>query len=255
MSEDKDINVSIVPEFVDKALENVLDKPSKEVGNTFGDIWYLILGGPIGHMAEKRKIKYAKYLQIYKEKIEMEINRIPAESRVEADIQIVGPALEASKYCAEKGELRDMFAKLIASSMNREKKDRVHPILCELLGRITPFDAVIFRQICHIGDFDMPVLWKKREELTFSLQVMSGLGIIKKRLNSNSNIDEFLDNKFKKVEVYNLVGCLLDTEKISFEENWGYQKEYWENDILFQSYVLGFFDLTNTGKILKEICL
>ena len=255
MSEDKSINISAVPEFVDKTLENVLEEPSKVIGTTFSDIWYLTLGGPIGHLADKRKIKYAKDLQIYKEMIEMEINRIPAENRVEADIQIVGPALEASKYCAEKEKLREMFAKLIASSMDCEKRDKIHPILCHILGGMTPFDAEIFKQICHIGDFNIPVLWKKREELTLSLQVMIRLGIIKKKLNSDSNIDEFLDNNFEKVKMYNLLGSLLDTEERSFEKNWSYQKEYWDNDILFQSYVLGFFELTNIGKILKDICL
>ena len=104
-------NIPEIPDFAEKAIENVLDEPTKAMGSTFADIWFLALGGPIGQLAQKRRIKYAYDLKLFKQKTEEEISKIPQEKRLEADIQIVGPILEAAKYCAEKEQLRNMFAK------------------------------------------------------------------------------------------------------------------------------------------------
>ena len=57
-------------------------------------------------------------LENYNRELHEKIEAIPNEKRVEPDIQIVAPALEASKYCVEKEELREMFVNLIASSMS-----------------------------------------------------------------------------------------------------------------------------------------
>ncbi|MBQ8233465.1 MAG: hypothetical protein IJZ34_16295 [Lachnospiraceae bacterium] len=90
-----------MPESVDRALTNLTEQPTKAVGNTIADIWFLVFGG-IGHLAEKRKLRYAADLAKYNNELKEKIENIPEEKRVEADMQIVAPALEASKYCVEK---------------------------------------------------------------------------------------------------------------------------------------------------------
>lgn len=119
--------MSKLPESVDKVLENVLDKPSKSIGETVADIWYLVLGGSINQMAEKRKMKYAAELKMYETIIQHEIEKIPESNRSEPNIQLIGKALEASKYCADKKKLRSMFARLIAGSIDKEKTEEVLP--------------------------------------------------------------------------------------------------------------------------------
>jgi len=147
MSEDKNINVSIVPKFAETALENVLEEPSKAVGSTFNDIWFLTLGGPIGQLAEKRKMKYAADLEAYKKEIEEEISKVPNEKRCEVDIQIIGSIMEASKFCIEKEELRNMFSKLIASSMNTEREVSVHPAFPDMIRQLCPDEAKILKYL------------------------------------------------------------------------------------------------------------
>ncbi len=137
MSDDKNINISVIPKFADTALENIIDEPSKNIGNTFADIWYLVLGGSINLMAEKRKMKYALELKKYKAKIEGEISKVPECNRSEPDIQLIGKALEESKYCADKEELRNMFSKLIAGSINKAKSKEVLPEYITILGNMT----------------------------------------------------------------------------------------------------------------------
>lgn len=129
MSKDITNNFSVLnadlPESVDNALKNLTDLPSKNVGQTLSDCWFLVFGG-ISQLAEKRKLKYAKDLEEFKQSLSSKITSIPKENRVEANTQIVMPALENAKYCVEEPSLREMFANLISSSLDIEKQDIVH---------------------------------------------------------------------------------------------------------------------------------
>lgn len=147
MPEDKNINISLVPKFAEKAMENILEEPSKKIGHTLSDVWYLIFGGSIELLAERKKIKYEIALQKYKREIEDEINKICVPYSQGVDLQVVGQALEASKYCIEEKELRAMFAKLIASSMDENKHGLVHPSYAEIIRQISADEAKILKYI------------------------------------------------------------------------------------------------------------
>lgn len=129
-----------VPDSVDNAAKNLTDLPTKNVGQTLADCWFLVFGG-ISQAAEKRKIKYALDLAIFKNSLEDNISKIPEENRIEAKTQIVMPALESAKYCVEEPILRDMFANLISSSIDNRKSNLVHPAFGELLKTMSPLDA------------------------------------------------------------------------------------------------------------------
>ena len=176
MAEDKNISFSVVPKFADKTLENILIEPSKSIGNTFSDIWYLTLGGAIGQAAQKRKMKYAKELERYKEEIEIEISKIPESDVVEADMQIVGYVLESSKYCADKQELRGLFAKLIASSMDLKKVEFVHPIFTDIISKMTEIDAIVFKAIATGNyNYDNEI---NNKSLLLSIVTLNQTGVI-----------------------------------------------------------------------------
>lgn len=52
------INLPDMPDSVDNALNNLSDLPTKNIGQTFGDLWYLVFGG-ISHAADKRRLRYS----------------------------------------------------------------------------------------------------------------------------------------------------------------------------------------------------
>ena len=53
-----------LPDSVDNALKNLSDAPTKSIGQTLSDAWFLVFGG-ISHQANKRRMKYAHDLEIY----------------------------------------------------------------------------------------------------------------------------------------------------------------------------------------------
>lgn len=129
-----------IPESIDNAVKNLTDLPSKSVGQTLSDCWFLVFGG-FSHLAEKRKIKYANDLEEFKQSLCNKVSSIPEENRTEANTQLVMPALENAKYCVEEKDIREMFANLIAASLDSELQSSVHPVFAEILKTLTPLDA------------------------------------------------------------------------------------------------------------------
>lgn len=138
MSEDKKSLIDLVPESVDNAVKNITDKPTQNMGTTFADIWYLVFGG-ISQAAEKRKLKYSYALQEFENELKEKISKIPEDKLVEPDIQITAKALEESKYCIDKEELRHMFSSLIAASLNTDFS--ISPALINIISSLTPINA------------------------------------------------------------------------------------------------------------------
>lgn len=134
----------LLPEHVDQAVANTLENTAKplstNVGNTLGDLWFLVFGG-ISNKAEQRRIRYAVELDKFKEELEQKCNNIPEEDLKEPDTQIAGQALEKSKYCVEQEKLRSMFSSLIASSMMKSKEGIIHPSYAEILIQMSSDDA------------------------------------------------------------------------------------------------------------------
>lgn len=145
MSEDK--KITIIPQAIDNVVENLTDQPSKEIGNTFSDIWYLIFGGCLGFVAEKKKIKYSIELEKYKKEIAEKILTIPKNRRREGDLQIIGQTLEASKFSIDKEVIRKMFVNLLTSAIDYEKFDNVHPSYAEILKEISRDEALMLMYI------------------------------------------------------------------------------------------------------------
>ena len=129
-----------LPESVDNALMNLTNLPSQSVGQTLSDCWFLVFGG-ISQLANKRKLKYAKDLEEFKKSLEEKVSSIPNENRLDANTQLVMPALENVKYCVEEKELREMFANLISASLDNRRQNYVHPSFANILKTLTPLDA------------------------------------------------------------------------------------------------------------------
>lgn len=138
------VDLPNLPPSVDKAFQNLTEKPTKNAGETFGDIWYLVFGG-LSHLADKRKLRYAAELEKYKAELDESISSIPPEKKVEPSIQVTAQALENSKYCVEEPELRKMFSALISNSMNCDYAEDIHPSFAEMIKQMSPLDGQILK--------------------------------------------------------------------------------------------------------------
>ena len=66
---------------------------------------------------------------------------------VEPEPYVAVPAIQAITYSMNSDELRNLYANLLAKSMNIDTKDFVHPAFIEIIKQMSPVDAKIFSSI------------------------------------------------------------------------------------------------------------
>ncbi|HHE9997823.1 TPA: DUF4393 domain-containing protein [Haemophilus influenzae] len=115
-------------------------------------IWTLTLGRFSDDAYQKYKIKQAANLEKYANEVKSGIEKIPEENIQEPKMSVVGPALEASKFYIEEDEIRGMFAKLIASSMDKTQSINIHPSFVEIIKVLSPLDAKNLYSLYHGRD-------------------------------------------------------------------------------------------------------
>lgn len=127
---------------IDNAIRNLTDEPTASIGTTLSDIWEILFGG-ISYLAEKKRLKWAYDLELFRQELEESISTIPPEKQIEPSLQITAQALENSKYCIEEAELRHMFTSLICKSINSDYSKLAHPSFAEILKQMSVLDAKI----------------------------------------------------------------------------------------------------------------
>lgn len=198
MSEDKKSLINLVPNSIDNAINNIIDKPTQNIGTTLADIWYLVFGG-ISQAAEKRKLKYSYALQEFEEELKEKISKIPEDKLVEPDIQIIAPILEASKYCVEKETLRNLFSSLITSSINIDFNSIMHPSYIEILKHLSNFDAKLLVMI-------------------YQKDASSFTNLIEKNINNFYAFIKYLSISFCNLENFGLICYNTDNLHIKFSD-------------------------------------
>lgn len=123
------------------------------VGNTLQDAWELVFGS-FGTYVEKKRLTRQKNLEDFKKSLEEKVLAIPEDRLIEPALSIVGPALEASKYYFEEPEIREMFANLIAASMDTQTASSVHPSFTTIIQQLSPLDAQNLACFCPTNYFE-----------------------------------------------------------------------------------------------------
>ncbi len=147
--------IKLIPEAVNKAAENLTDLPTKNIGSTLADCWFLVFGG-ITYLADKRRAKYSHNLEKFKTELQSSLDKVPNEKKKEPTTQVVMSALNDARYCVEEDELRKLFVNLITSATDTSKT--VHPSFSHIIKQMSSTDAIILKSfksspmqpLCHI---------------------------------------------------------------------------------------------------------
>ena len=79
--------------------------------------------------------------------LEEKLKNVSPEQIETPEPYIAVPALQYISYCMDNHELREMYANLLASSMNKVVKNGVHPGYVEIIKQLCPDEAKILRHI------------------------------------------------------------------------------------------------------------
>ena len=115
--------VKTIGNFVAQAVDAALSKPK---------LW-----------VTKKQFNFERTRKLLVEKLQ----NVDPETIVPPENHIAVPALMQISYCFDSDELREMYANLLASSMQIDKKWEVHPAFVDIIKQLTPDEAKLLKAI------------------------------------------------------------------------------------------------------------
>jgi len=242
------ILVSAGTSFATKAI----DAPIR----TFNDIWDISLGNYFHALNDKSKIKHQVQIDDFKNKLAEDILKIAKEKLQEPKISIIGPALEASKYYFDEKEIRDMFVKLIASSMDSTYNGLVQHSFVEIIKQLSPYDAKLFASLNKVEPI---VTFEKGFDYGYFRRV-NPQGVYSSVNDFFYRNDYFKDLKLNEISINNLIrlGLLKIQKRVPMTDineimiATYYEKYEIEKSPTFEKSTL---KITSFGQAFKDVCL
>ena len=124
----------------DDSLKPVAKRVGK-IGDTIGGTVEMLLS-PITGMV----FCYDKIKTWLPQKIEEKLSKVPLGQRISPPGYIAIPALQRLVY-TDSEDLQEMFANLIANSMDSKTTSQAHPAFVEIISQLTPDEARILKYI------------------------------------------------------------------------------------------------------------
>lgn len=193
---------------------------------SINQIWTLTLGRFLDDAYQKYKIEQAANLEKYANEVKSGIEKIPEENIQEPKMSVVGPALEASKFYIEEDEIRGMFAKLIASSMDNSKSADIHPSFSEMIKMLSPLDAQNLQTLYQSGDETISKIRKTYDGNGGFKDVYSHIYLGNPETQDNHLIAPSIDNLIRLK--------LIDVDYETFKNNDALYEKHRNNPLLLQ---------------------
>lgn len=141
-----------IPETIDSVSKN-LPKTKDALDNVLSSVINVVDTLLFPFQAAKL-LKDAK-IESLKRSLAIDIEKIPEENRKkEVELNIVGPAIESLKYTIQDDELRDLFEKLLVSTLDNRKQ--VFPSFVEIIRQLSPDEAKLLKELKEeISDYPL----------------------------------------------------------------------------------------------------
>lgn len=147
---------------------NVGYAPSKTIGNAINGVLLTVLRPLL-----EANIVMKEYFELFGNSIKTKIDMIPEENLLEPPLSIIGPALEGAKYHVDKEEMREMFARLIASSSDKTKVNNLHHSFVEIIKQLSPKDASILLEFKKDGPLNSQIPVARNVLKNFNQNIIS----------------------------------------------------------------------------------
>lgn len=105
--------------------------------------------------------------------LEKKLANIAEDKITEPAAYVAVPAIQQLSYSLDSEDLREMYANLLASSMNIDTKANVHPAFVEIIKQLCPDEAKLLKYLSDKGDqplIDIHLIQSPKREYSISLQ-------------------------------------------------------------------------------------
>lgn len=135
--------IETVPDIYDDGLKLTTQESGKVLALIPQSINAALV--PLRQWIAEREYKLAETEKL----IAQRLMDIPPEKIITPEAYVAVPAIQSISYSMDSEELRNLYANLLAKSMNIDTKDRVHPSFVEIIKQLSPIDANVFSLIMH----------------------------------------------------------------------------------------------------------
>lgn len=118
-------------------------------------------------------------------RVSEELKDVPPERVVTPDLTIAGPAVEALKFAGHKKDLRDIYARLLAKSMDIDSSSAAHPAFVEVIKQMTSDEAKVLTFVWKVENIPVVDL---RVSRTASGEDGARVGSFEERLRNLSTV-------------------------------------------------------------------
>lgn len=121
--------------------EDTLQPVCKELGKTFGT-----LGKTINVVLSPFALSvwgFEKIKDYLVEQLEEKLKNVDESDIISPNPHVAGPLIEAMRFTGNNDKLREMFANLLANSMDKNTEENVHPAYVDIIKNITSDEARI----------------------------------------------------------------------------------------------------------------
>lgn len=204
MSEDEKIIPKGAKEVIGAVYSDAVHPTMKAVGNIVALPFQAIdaaLSKPRLWVLE-RQYNFERTRIILAEKLK----DVSPDKIVPPDNYVAVPALQQISYCFDSDELRNMYANLLAASMQSDKKWGIHPAFVDIIKQLTPDEAKILKEIPPDMYTYLPVLdvrIKDKNGVGFNVIYSNYSDIAEKICDYPQNICAYLENldRLKLIEL------------------------------------------------------
>ncbi len=141
--------MELMTEVAKEIAKDAYDDVGKPVTKPTGELLGLVPRAIKAALApvEKWVLQQEYNIAETKKLLEKQLENTPPELIQPPEAHIAVPALQYISYCMDNEELRDMYANLLANSMNEVVKNGVHPSFVEIIKQLCPDEAKILKHM------------------------------------------------------------------------------------------------------------
>lgn len=122
-------------------VDETLTPPAKESGSQLAALVKLICT-PLSML----EIYHDAWMKDFERRVAEKFKKIPEDQTQAPPLNIVGPALEASKYHLGVEEMREMFANLVSHACDKKMAAALHPAFVSILTQLSALEAHILAE-------------------------------------------------------------------------------------------------------------
>lgn len=231
--------------FIEKVIHDLVSDTTKSlsvsIGHSISDVYFGLIGSRTQTYASNRMAAELMKREQFINNLVEKTKDMDAEDLKEPEMHIIGPAIEATTFYMENEILREMFEKLILSSMKYSQAEFVHPAFVEIIKQLSPLDAQIIALFTNKDSF--PIVQYRlvhKETRNYNIEgtnifletenAVENINIIKASITNlvrlgllsityeNSLSEEGIYDKFTQVELYKTLQRYLDENQELLKE-------------------------------------